>query len=258
MRAAIKQIKLIGAEALSKPWLWFSLSCFFGVLAILKHGDEPKLRGLAELFRGASAIAWPLLVMWAVWIFRREAQALIGRVRKFGPAGAEFADAAVSSQLANRPFEEIRKNFGTDGALGDVVTAKIKDIHTVMDTDVGDNSLKRETWLLEKYANAALINNALFNYLAIFRSQLEALEAMLASADPIDLRPFHELHVQRYTAATQDQIDVKPPLDFETWLRFLHLQNYVEARENHGSATAEGSAFIRYVRAQNLPRFQLF
>jgi len=57
---------------------------------------------LAQLANSAEGSAWPLLVFFALIVWRAEIPHLLARLRRAGPKGLEFADRAISAVAATQ------------------------------------------------------------------------------------------------------------------------------------------------------------
>lgn len=245
-------------SAMRIPLFWMILCFGFLTYAAIKHLPPDNVKAFGEFIKSVSALAWPVLAFVAARLFRAEFITLVRRMTKLGPTGAEFAEGAVTSQLTSRRVSEVLREFEPTLPSGAIIDSLSEQIRVNLNERDLRDAGQREALLLHHLADSRLVGAALRIYLAIFESQLEALEEMSEASGPIELQTMHDRHVARYQKAILGRNDAAPPMTFSEWATFLVRERLASVTGFSGVITDEGRAFLSYIRSQNLPRFQVF
>lgn len=230
------------------------LAVLLSLMAVTRGSNEAGVRAAADLLRGFASLAWPALAAAFIWYFKDNFRNLIDRTVKVGLSGAEFAAAALASQLVKKPIAEAAKDLSLDILDQQVVLGLAENLRHNLNIKHPHDPTARETELILSLANVRLVGSALGIYLRIFLSQLEVLEKMIEG--PIEITQFHQSHIDRYNHLMPDRQNTAPPLNLATWTAFLSLNKLITLNGASGQLTSEGRAFIDFVMFQNLPRFQ--
>jgi hypothetical protein len=211
-----------------------------------------------DYLSGIAAMLWPIVVGSALLVFRQELSRLIGRMKRFGPTGAEFSDASIAAQSSAVPIEQAIAILAPAGDRSPEYLRRLEALKMELNARVPSGQTADRELLLE-YSLAVVLceRDFLLVWLNIFLSQLEALSTMLGVSGPIDLKPFYEAHVRRRNTINPEPAGLAPPPSFEGWVSFMGRMQLVEINGLSGQITEFGRLFMRYSADRNLPRFHI-
>lgn len=196
-----------------------------------------------------AALAWPLvvlvIVLVAIFMFRGQIAALIGRTRKLGKGGLETFDA--------QPPQPTEEKKGVDEFLRSFDNPLLVDAEALILKDLRDRRIEtpadREKALVRALAASNIIQHFERVHGAIWASQLGCLRYLNPrdqGADIAELSPLYEAAKAAYPSWYENQ-------PFERWLGFLRVFNLILERDSRVFITIAGREFLKYLIAAGKP-----
>jgi hypothetical protein len=192
-----------------------------------------------------SVLAWPAVVLIialvAIFAFRTEVGALIGRTRKVGKGGLEtFESQPPQPTDEKKGVDEFFRTFDNpllvqseELILQDLKTRKI------------EAPVDREKALVRALASTNLILHFERVYGTIWASQFAVLRFLNPrddGAELSDLEPFYEAAKTQYPAWYENYT-------FDRWLSYLQSFNLILKNDSKVSITVAGQEFLKYLVA---------
>jgi hypothetical protein len=220
------------------------------------------LLGLAVLWifrthlKELASVLWPIVVASAIYGFRTELRSLLGRVTRLGKEGAEFGETRIAAQIMAQPVDVALKDAVPDETHPLHIRQRVDALRVELNSRIPEDIQRREYLLMLRLAEAQQIRDFQYTWLTIFNSQLEALTKMVTDQIPVDLTPYHDLHVSRATAASTTENPVYS-LAFEIWANFFIQRQLASIELRKASITQQGRDLLGLASQLNLPRFQI-
>jgi hypothetical protein len=180
------------------------------------------------------ALVWPAAGVFAFLFFGKELKALINRLRRLGPSGAEWwpqqpppaGDPASSEPVTERPAGapapgkpgEVRAPRDYVAPIyRDLFDERLEIARNALQSTAGQFSVSKEEVLVAGVAELGAVLHLERASRSIFRSQLEALDSLGRQTGPLTLdsfRPFYDRAVQSFP-------EVYANYSFDQWFSFL-------------------------------------
>ena len=209
-----------------------------------------------EHLKELASVLWPIVVASAIYGFRAELRSLLSRVTRVGKEGAEIGEARIAAQIMAQPVDVALKDVVPDETHPLHIRQRVDALRVELNSRIPEDVPKREYLLMLCLAEAQQIRDYQLAWLNIFNSQLEALTKMAAEQSPIDLTPYHDLHVSRKDAASTAENPVNG-LSFEVWANFFIQKQLATIAARKASITQQGHDLLGLANQLNLPRFQI-
>lgn len=190
-------------------------------------------------------LAWPgaflVLAVIALFIFRTQIAALIGRTKKVGKDGLETYD--------NQPAPPTEQKKGIDEFLKSFDSPLLVEAEQIILKDLRERTIEaaadREKALVRALAAANIIQHFERVYGVLWASQhvcLRYLNPRDNGADRAELLPIYEAAKKEYPSWYQEY-------SFDRWLGFLRQMNLVLERDSKFFITMAGREFLKYLVA---------
>lgn len=203
-----------------------------------------------------SNLAWPLVIVAALWFFHKDISGLLSRLRSVSRTGADFETPKQSVQpkteievMADKPLAgqfKLPDHIGEKEPVHPAVQETAKHLRRLFDEMRLSSPDERENFLLYRLTQSFFRENFEAAYGVIFGTQLQALAA-LESGSVLDLSPHHAEHV----AKTQEIFGAENPdvaSSFDAWFNFLSNFSLVEGTKESARISPIGRLFLIYLR----------
>jgi hypothetical protein len=221
-------LRPIGVWFLGLPWLELTKTVF-------------------DLIKG---IAWPLMILWVVLLFRKQVADLIPRIVRLGKDGVEVSPAARLQTLAGQTpseAEELAKARFAQAPTPQFIKDLETDIWNQLETNPNEEKLPLAVRAIA-YARTAVRCER--TYGLIFGSQIRGLRELINPTKPVtvdDAKTYYEENVKvAHTSFYKD-------FPFEAWLGFLVSQELVEVEDGLIRISDFGRWFLGYMNDMRLP-----
>lgn len=190
-------------------------------------------------------LAWPAVVLIvalvAIFVFRTQLAALIGRTKRLGKGGLETFDV--------QPPQSTEEKKGVDEFFRTFDNPMVIEAEGLILKDLKDRKIEavpdRERTLIRALAVSNIIQHFERVHGIIWASQLACLQYLNARDDGVDiaeLQPLYEAAKAEYPAWYENQ-------PFERWLGFLRVFNLILERDSRVFITVAGREFLKYLVA---------
>jgi hypothetical protein len=204
-----------------------------------------------------ASILWPIVVAAAIYGFRTELSALLKRITRVSiKEGAEFGEGRIAAQIMAQPVDVALKDVVPDETHPLHIQQRVDALRIELNARVPEDEQKREYLLMLRLAEAQQVRDYQYTWLNIFNSQLEALTKMAAEEGPIELTPYHHLHMSRASAASTAENPVNS-LSFDVWANFFIQRQLATISGREATITQQGRDLLALATQINLPRFQI-
>jgi hypothetical protein len=204
------------------------------------------IKTVVDLIKG---IAWPLMILWVVLLFRKEIAEFIPRIIRVGKEGVEASPARSQTVLEQDPSEaeDLAKARYAKAAIPQFM----QDLEKEIWSNLAENPQEEKLLLAVRslaYARTAVRCERVYS--TIFGSQIRALRELVSPARPItvdDLKSYYEVSVKVGNPTFYKDFP------FEAWLGFLVTQELVQIKDNTVSISDFGRWFLGYMNDARLP-----
>lgn len=205
--------------------------------------------GVKPMEQLIAILAWPgavlIIALVALFTFRPQIAALIGRTKKVGKGGIETFEA--------QPAQPTDEKKGVEAFLKSFDNPLLLDAEALILKDLKERKIEtppdREKALLRSLASTNILFHFEHVYGVIWASQLACLRYLNprdAGADMGKLVPFYETAKADYPSWYEN-------IPFERWFGFLRAFNLVFERDSRVFITVGGREFLKYLVAAGKP-----
>ncbi|NEI70415.1 hypothetical protein GR212_12605 [Rhizobium lusitanum] len=191
-----------------------------------------------DLLKG---VAWPLVILFVVLMFRREVRERIKDIVSVGPSGAVLQPSRQIGEATPPPglSETKRSELAETKHPLATVQALIEKIDNQLANIPSDDRIQR---LVASLAEAQIERQFEFIWGIIFGSQIAALRRLkLESISIEDAKKYFEEDVKPIDS------ELYAKFDFNQWSRFLLEQGLVAIEDGHVSLTDSGRDFLAFI-----------
>jgi hypothetical protein len=182
-----------------------------------------------------------MLVLVALFIFRPQVAALIGRTKKFGKDGLETYE--------NQPAQPSEQKKGVDEFIRSFDNPLLLEAEALILKDLENRKIHaaadREKALVRALAAANIIQHFERVYGLLWGSQLSTLRFL----NPRDTGAERSELVSIYEAAKAEYPGWYQDYPFDRWLGFLRQTNLITERDSRVFITVAGREFLKYLVA---------
>lgn len=212
--------------------------------------ELPWLELIKTVFDLIKGIAWPLMILWVVLLFRKEIAEFIPRIVRVGKEGVEASPAArlqnVPEQDPNEA-EELAKARYAQSPTPQFIKELEKELWSELEQTPQEERLHLAVRSLA-YARTAVRSERVYS--VIFGSQIRALRELINPARTItidDLKSHYEDGVKAANPAFYKDFP------FEAWFGFLVTHELIQIKDNAVSISDFGRWFLGYMLDARLP-----
>ena len=190
------------------------------------------------------ALAWPVLIGWALWYFRADIRALFPRIRQFGMSGVSVDPLPQQPQAVTPPEAPSSQGIFSEFIASEILKPATETIVQTIPSSVPNTDAARRDFFLHAAATLNVLLAFERTYRAIFGSQIALLKTI---NEQMSLSVNNARILYDSTARSFPEPYTQAEITFDKWLGFLIGTGLVTREGDKLQLTPFGRGFLRYM-----------